>query len=164
MIIPFNFRSVLAVALGLIGISLYFLYYNSRDKSEYSVVTGQITLLAQEYGRWPIRNHGKFRYLQVEGYPYVFEIFIGKDPGDFSPKFEQIDSLKKGDIVSMYYYETDDTRAVELNRFAKFIDKDNRSFYEDGSSAKAVTMFIVVVGVLLVGGSALLWKKGKMPF
>jgi len=55
--------------------------------------------------------------LQIEGYSYPFEIFVGKESADFKPKYEQVDNLKVGDIISVFYYETVDTQREGVNRF-----------------------------------------------
>lgn len=162
--VPFSFRGVLAFGVAMIGIMLYYMYKNTRERSTYDSITGPITFIGQQYDKWPRRNLGKFRYIEVEGYPYVFEIFIGKDPGDFTPKFEQIDNLRTDDLVTIYFYETDDTEADRLNRFAQFIDKDQQPYFEKGNSDKLLIGLMIVLCVLLVGGSAVLWKKGKMPY
>ncbi|MCU0443688.1 MAG: hypothetical protein MUE85_02140 [Microscillaceae bacterium] len=41
--------------------------------------------------------------LKVKGYPKTFELFIGKDFGDFSPEFEKIDDLKLGDKIDVFF-------------------------------------------------------------
>ena len=162
--VPFTFRATVAFSIAMTGIVLFYLHKNAQEKSAYDSITGKIMMLEQRYDKWPIRNVGKFRYLGIEGYPYVFEIFVGNEPGDFSPEFEQIDSLRVGDVVSIYYYETNDTRADRLNRFAKFIDKGSKSYYEDGDSGLTIGIVMVILMVVLVAGSWVLWKRGKMPY
>ena len=165
MMIPFTFRAVLGVAIALMLLPLFFYYRNSRPKTDYASATGNITLLDKKYGSAPtgMTDPEKLRYIRVDGYPYVFEIFVGKDPGDITPEFEQIDSLRVGDNVTVYYYETDDARTTGVNRFAKFIDKDGKSYFEEGAR---LTLTFVMTGLCaaLILGSWILYKKGKMPY
>lgn len=49
-----------------------------------------------------LENIDIFR-LKVKGYPKTFELFIGKDFGDFSPEFEKIDDLKLGDKIDVFF-------------------------------------------------------------
>src|ERR687897_450937 len=67
-----------------------------KQKHEFYQVTGSITTIGQSFANDANRHEGKMRFLQVGNYPKVFEVFIGKDPGDFSPAFEKIDALKAG--------------------------------------------------------------------
>ena len=145
--IPFTFRAILAFSIAMIGIMYYKMYENVQDRSAFSNTTGIVIRLEQHYGKLPMRNEGKFRYLQVKGYPYVFEIFIGKDPGDFTPTFEQIDSLRVGDLITIYYDEKDATHEERINRFASFIDKGTKNYYEKGDSTRI--MALAMIGYVL---------------
>lgn len=120
--------------------------------------------LNKHLGELPFRDIGKYRYLMLQGYPFPFEIFVGKDPGDFSPKYDQIDNLRPGDVVSVFYYETEYTQEEKINRYIQFIDKGETSFFEQGDSQW--TMAWVAVGLMcfVIAGAFALWKFKKIEF
>jgi len=120
--------------------------------------------LDKELGTLPVRHHGKYRYLEIDGYPYPFEIFVGNEPGDFKPKYERIDNLKQGDTVSIFYYETENTKNEGINRFIQFIDKDGQSFFERGNSNKLMGIAFIGLSIMLTVSGLVLWKLKKIPF
>ncbi len=166
MVIPvqFTFRSITVIAIIMIIMMIVYMQMNSKKKTEYTATTGQITYLDQQFEQWPPRNLGKYRYLKIEGYEYPFQIFVGKDAGDFKPKMEQIDLLKVGDTVTVFYYELEDTRKIGVNNFAQFIEKDNQPYFERGDSAKTMGIVVIVLAGLLIIGGFCLWKWGKIAF
>jgi len=161
---PVSFRGITAVMIVLIGFMVFYMYQNMKEKPEYDKTTGRIAYLDKQLGNLPFRDLGKYRYLIVEGYSYPFEIFIGSDAGDFKPKFEQIDNLHRDDTVTVYYYETDNTRGEGINRFMQYIDKKSTSFFELGNSARTTGIIIITLCILVILGAAALWKFRKIPF
>src|SRR5690242_18263935 len=101
--VPLTFRGITAISIVLAIMAIFYVKNNSREKKDYAKTTGEIVYLDKHLGELPFRDVGKYRYLKLEGYEYPFEIFVGKDPGDFSPKYDQIDDLKPGDRVSVFY-------------------------------------------------------------
>ncbi len=162
--VPFNLRGIIAVSIILAALMIVYIQKNSKEKSEYEKTTGQIIYLDQQLGELPLRDPGKYRYLKVEGYEYPFEIFVGKESGDFKPKFEKIDNLKPGDTVTVFYYQTENTRSVGINRFIQFIDKNNDSYFEIGDSIKTMGAVIICLCALITVGGFVLWKMKKISF
>ena len=161
---PLNFRGIIAIAVGLIIMTIIYIKNNSREKKDYAKTTGEIVYLDKRLGELPSRDVGKYRYLKLQGYPYPFEIFVGKDPGDFGPKYEQIDHLQPGNIVSVFYYETDNTHSEKINRYIQFIDKGEISFFERGDSQRTLGVFMIGFCGLLIAGAFTLWKLKKIEF
>ena len=121
------------ITILVLGFSI--LIRGQKQKQEFYQVTGPIVTIGQQFANVSNRHEGKMRYLQVSNYSKVFEVFIGKDPSDFSPAFENIDALKAGDIVTVHYDE-DQSNAADIdvvNRLAQFIDKRNKPYYIRGS-------------------------------
>lgn len=110
-------RKILSICLLLSVMMGVFLFQNSKEKDEYMSVTGHIEFIENTYENHPSRNLGKYRYLILDTYPYPFELFIGKDAGDFKPKFEQIDNLKPNDLITVYFYETNNTHQEQIKIF-----------------------------------------------
>ena len=108
-----------------------------------------------------VTNPDKHRYLKIDTYPYIFEIFIGKDVGDFKPKYEQIDNLKIGDKIHIYYDELIDTRLEKINRLAQFIDKDGVSFFERGTSDVTMGIFAIFLAIINVFIGYVVFQKKR---
>jgi hypothetical protein len=162
--IPLNFRGITAVSIVLIVWMLVFIRRETKHKSDYDKATGRITYLEKKLGEFPLRNLEKYRYMKVSGYEYPFEIFIGNEFGDFKPKFQQIDKLKPGDTITVYFYTTDDTRKDGLNRFIQYIEMKENSFFERGDSGKLSGIVVIFICVLLLASGFILWKLGKISF
>jgi hypothetical protein len=129
-----------------------------------SKVVGPLLEAKMELSGHPDRHIGKLRYLKIGGYTKYFEVFIGKDFGDFSPAYERIDSLKTGNLLTVYYSEdqlsnkaTDDEL---INRDAQFIDKQNQPYFIRGSKDRYGSYFFMSVGICLVVTLLILEKKG----
>ncbi len=45
-----------------------------KDKNEFYKAAGRVTYLAKTYQELPVRHARKYRYLQIDTYPKVFEI------------------------------------------------------------------------------------------
>ena len=167
IIIPiiFNFRGILGVCILLTCFFCYYvIYMDSKGKQDYSSVTGTIISVSDKYGEMPYRHAGKFRYILIDNYQLPFEIFVGKDKGDFKPTLERIDSLKPGDVITVYGYEPGESKREGVNRNAKFIDRGNISFFEKGSSMAIMGAFLLScpIGVVII--CFVMYKKGKMQF
>jgi hypothetical protein len=159
-----NLRGIIAISIVLMTMTIVYIQLNSKEKSEYEKHTGQITYLDKQLGNLPVRHLGKYRYLKIDSYEYPFEMFVGNESGDFKPKFEQIDELKLGDTVTVYYYQTNDVTKKGINRFVQFIDKENVSYFERGNSQKTLGVVMISICVLLLIGGVILWKKKKIEF
>lgn len=162
--IPLNLRGIIGFSITLTVMMIVHIQMNSKTKNDYEKTTGQVTYFEQQLGQLPVRHMGKYRYLIIEGYEVPFEIFVGNEPGDFQPKFEQIDNLKVGDQITAFYYQTDNTKNEGVNRFIQFIDKDSESYFERGNSSKTLGVAIISLCALLTIGGLVLWKMKKIMF
>lgn len=160
--IPLNLRGIIAVSIALSIGMIFYIQMNSKKKFEYEKTAGPITYLDKQLGQLPVRDMGKYRYLIVDDYEYPFEIFVGNESGDFKPKFEQIDNLKLGDTITVFYYQTEDTKNEGINRFIQFIDKKNDSYFERGNSSKTLGIVVISLCVLLAIAGVVLWKMEKI--
>ncbi len=162
--IPLNLRGIIVVAIALSAMMVVYIQLNSKDKLEYEKTTGQVSYIDKQLGQLPLRDLGKYRYLKVEGYEFPFEIFVGSESGDFKPKFEQLDNIAIGDTITIFYYQTEDTKRDGLNRFTQYIDKRKVSYFERGDSSKTLGGVVILMSVLLTIGGFILWKKKKIGF
>lgn len=137
---------------------------NAKPKSEYSVIHSRINYLDQRYRDLPNRHFGKYRYLKVDAYPYPFELFIGKETGDFKPKFENIDALAVGDTVSIYGYQTPETEKEGINQHVQFIEKDGVLFFERGNAYNIIGISLIFISIGLSVFCFIQWKRGIIPY
>ena len=88
------FLESLAGALTVLVLAFFVIYRSAREKEAFYSTEGSIVFLDSTYNDLPLRDMGKYRYLKVDSYPKVFELFTGSDPGDFSPKYEKLNTSK----------------------------------------------------------------------
>ena len=163
IVLPLRFRVILIVALCLGAFAVWKMNQDSKPKEQYEKLSGTITYIDKRLGALPNRDLGKYRYLKIDNYKYPLEIFIGKDAGDFKPKFEKIDSLKVGDAISIYHYSSDDTQNQGINRVIQFIEKNNVLYFERGDASKIIGISILAlsIGLIIISLIALKMKKIK---
>ncbi|WP_310395177.1 hypothetical protein [Hymenobacter sp.] len=133
----------------------------NRDKEAFFHITSHITGIADSIVGEPGSYNRKLRYIRMQGYPKTFELFIGKDFSDFSPAFEQLDKLKAGDTITVYFDETKSSNPY-LNRLVQFINKGQTPYFIKGSRDIYVGYSAIVVCAGLVAYLLLLRKKGKI--
>jgi len=131
------------IGVGIVAIIMGIYMYSRSEKprEEFESVTGTITYLDKSYG--PYKN-AKTRFLKIEGYDKVFSIFVGHDPGDFSPKSEQIDKLAVGDVVAVYHSGTPMQRKTdpELDKGIQFLEKNGVLYYEKAIRTNTSPIFL----------------------
>jgi hypothetical protein len=164
IILPLRFRVILVISVLLIIMGIVINNRNSKLKTDYKKITSSITFIGRQFGELPYRDLGKFRYIKIKDYPFPFEIFIGNEAGDFKAKSEKLDSLKIGDIISVYSYETANTRQEGINRFAQFIEKDNALYFERGNSNKILGLVIISISILLIIFSYIMMRMKKIRY
>lgn len=156
------FTKSLVGVITIIVLGSVILIRGTKGKTEFQTITGRITYLEKTYQELPNRHHGKFRYLAIENYPRTFELFVGKDFGDFKPQFERIDDLRAGDNIVVYFEENSNETDARLNRLIQFIDKDGQPYFVRGSKDKTGGYSIIVIGILLGGLIFYLKKTGRI--
>lgn len=138
------------IGVGLVAIimGIYMYTRSEKPREEFESVTGTITYLDESYGRY---HNAKTRYLKVDGYEKVFSIFIGHEPGDFSPKSEQVDKLAVGDVVTVYHSGTPMQRNTdpELDKGIQFLEKDGVLYYEKGNKDKYFAYIFIPLGLVI---------------
>lgn len=156
-----SFRGVIFASITLVGfISYYIIYPNIKDKNEYEKVSGKIEYLNKKYNNLPHRNDGNYRYLIIDNYSYPFEIYKSNS----LPQKNNIDDLKIGDTVTVYFYENSYTIEKKLNRFAQFVDKGNKCYYLRDSLMKQIGIVLIGLIFLLNLLCFIFWKKGKLKW
>ncbi len=153
-----SFRGALFASILVALLGIFVIVSSSKEKEDYTKTVGRIEYLKEEFRDLPARHVGDFRYLKVENYPYHFEIY---EPNS-KPAPSNIDDLKVGDTISIYYYETSDTRNVRLNRFAQFIDHKDKAHYIRNSFQKNLGFILLILSALVIILAFIFWKVGKL--
>lgn len=156
------FKKSMAGVITIIVLGSVILARGTKEKGEFNHMTGRVTLLEKTYQELPIRHPGKYRYLSIDSYPKVFQIFIGKDAGDFKPKLEKVDDLKIGDEIVVYYDEDPTETDIRLNRLIQFIDKDFKPYFIKGSWDKFGGYLFIGLGLFFGVLILILKEKGRI--
>lgn len=156
------FLQSLAGVFSIVVLSFYIFLRGNKNKFDFYQASGKITYLEKSYQDFPNRHYGKYRYLQIDKYSRVFELFAGKDFGDFKPDMEKIDELKMGDKITIFYDEITNRDDVRLNRLAQFIDKGKQPYFIRGSKDKYFGYFGIGIGLVIGGWLFYLKSKGKI--
>ena len=151
-------RGVIFTSIIVLGLGIFVIVNSSKEKSDYDKSTGTIEYFDKEFQNLPTRHKGDFRYLKVDSYPYLFEIY---EPNSEQTK-NKIDDIKVGDKIDIYYYETPDTRNIRLNRFTQFIDKEGQPYFIRNGFQKQLGFVIVGLCILINIMALIFWKKGKL--
>lgn len=150
------------LACGFIFISgIYLTIRGSKEKVDFPVTKGKIDYLDSTFANYTPRDT---RYIHVESSPIVFQLFIGKETGDFSPKFEQLDKLKLGDEISIYYADKSalQKNSDVFNKTVQFIDKNNDAYFIRGNKDKYGGYFFIIFGILMTLFVFILKHFGKI--
>lgn len=123
---------------------------SDKRKFEFNKVTGRLISITNSNQLLPSQDTIKKRYLSVDNYPKVFEIFIGKDFGDFKPKFEKIDSLISNDEITIYFDENIQTQNDPINRLAYFIDRGQETIFIKGNWEKNLGFFLIGLSISIL--------------
>lgn len=157
IVLPLRFRVVLIVTTLVILAMIYFIYLNSKSKIEYQKITGHITYIDKQFGSLPTRDLGKYRYLRLDSYPYIFEVYADEQSA-------KIDKLNLQDSVTAYFYETNNTKAEQINRFLQFLDKGNEEIFKKTGLNIVTGLIVIVLSILISILSYVLYKKGKIAY
>ncbi|HTN16380.1 MAG TPA: hypothetical protein VL092_01770 [Chitinophagaceae bacterium] len=154
---PMFLKSMWGV-LGLICLAVYGLLCFTKKKED--LVKGKIEFVGQTYEQLPSRHAGKYRFIKVEGFGKPFEVFVGKDAGDFKPEFEQVDLLQAGDEVLVYYVagQKDFDAVHNVQR----IESNGKAFFIAGKSTIWIMGVCLVLGVVIAIVLMILKSKGRI--
>ena len=156
------FYKLILGCIVIIGFGIYLSVRTGKEKNEFNSVTGKIVFLQKTFGNLKKRDH---RFIHITGYELVFDLFIGKQTGDFSPKFEQIDKLKIGDEITVYYADKtplQKNQNLNLNKTVQFIDKNGEAYFIRGNKDKYGGYFFIGIGILTMIMLLIGKKLGKI--
>tara|TARA_A100000171_G_scaffold53120_2_gene77167 strand:- start:1224 stop:1733 length:510 start_codon:yes stop_codon:yes gene_type:complete len=146
------FKKSLVACILIIGFGVYISIRGSKEKSEFENVTGRIDYFDTTFDEINYNHKGNHRFIHIVDSPQIFDIFVGKEPGDFGPKFEQLDKLKIGDEITVYHANKTPLQRnqdVRFNKTVQFIDKNGEAYFIRGNKDKYGGYILVGVGVLI---------------
>lgn len=164
MIIPFNLRGIILISLLLGAFGIHLILRGTAAKEEFQSASGSIVYLSNKLGDLPKRHKGKYRYLIIDSYEYPFQIFIGQEAMDFSPKYQNIDEMLQGDQITVYFDESNDLNRVGLNKRVQFIEKADHLYFERGSKDKYGGIGFLCVSPMFILWALYMKRKGKIAF
>jgi hypothetical protein len=144
------------------AIGVFLMNRANKPKADFQKLTGKITYLLNKLPNEDVRNDGKERYLQLKNSDRIFNIFVGKDWGDFKPEFEIIDSLKVGDNIDLYFDDNFKTESHQINNLTQYIDNNGKAFFIKGKMDETfgkLLMGLSALGILIL---YLLKRNGKI--
>jgi hypothetical protein len=140
------FMSVICISLGL-GL----VKRNTSSRKDFTKISGPIQHFSSAIPIYPDKSkEGKFRWLKLYTNDRTFELFVGKDKDEFSPRIDHLDKLKEGDIIELYYEENNQTLKNPVNTLVEFIDYQGKVYYQNGNADKFSGYLIVGVSLILL--------------
>ncbi|QYA24521.1 hypothetical protein G3I01_03020 [Gramella sp. MT6] len=159
------YRKSLISCLLILVFGIYLTTRGTKEKTEFESITGPIDYFDETFQEITYGGKGDHRFIHVAGAPVVFELFVGKATGDFSPKFENLDALRPGDEITVYYADKTPFQKnvdLRLNKTVQFIDKDGEAYFIRGNKDKYGGYSAIGFSILMSGGLFILKKTGKI--
>lgn len=149
----------------IIGFGIYLTTRGTKEKTEIESVTGRIDYFDKTFQEINYRDKGDHRFIHIVDFPVVFDLFVGKATGDFSPKFENLDDLKIGDEITVYYADKTPFQKNTDLRFDKtvqFIDKENQAYFIRENKDKYGGYAAIAFGMIMSVGLVFLKGIGRI--
>jgi hypothetical protein len=134
----------------------------NKPKTDFLKLTGKITYFSNKLPNEEVQKNGKERYLKIENSDRIFNIFVGRDWGDFKPKFEIVDSLKVGDNIELYYDDNYKTESNQINNLTQYIDNNGKVFFIKGKMDETFGKYLMGISALSIMVLYLLKRSGKI--
>ena len=158
---PTYFGSMISVVLlFFLGVSL--IAKSQKGKESFYHITSPITSIADSPNDAPEAHEEDIRYLQLKTYPVTFELTIGNKSGFFNPRFERIDELKTGDIITIYFENIKPSNS-NSNRKVQFIDKNEQPYFIRGRGDIYVGCTAIGFSILLMVAILTYRKQNRTP-
>lgn len=159
------FKKSLIACLLIVAFGIYLSIRGTKGKTEFNNVTGQIDYFDTTFQEINYRNKGDHRFIHTVDFPLVFDVFVGKASGDFGPKFEQLDKLKLGDEITVYYDDKtplQKNQDLKFNKTVQFIDKNGEAYFIRGNKDKYGGYGAIGIGILIAITLLILKKLEKI--
>jgi hypothetical protein len=142
---------------------IYLLRTAYKDKREFQKITGTVDCISMKYLDLPNRDYSKYRYIKINGFVKPFELFVGKDPGDFKPALNKMDIVKPGDILSVYFGDENyKTMEAPVNRLAYYIDKGRIPVFIFSPFQFYMAWFVIAMAIIIIIITVIGKVKGRI--
>jgi hypothetical protein len=143
-----NVIKLIGASLFAITTGLFVINKGLKNKDSFNKISGKVILLENNYMDIDERHVGKQKFIQIDNYEEVFNVFNGKDFGDFKPDLDKLTELKIGDEVEIYFsFNPIETKKEPVNRHTQFIYKNNIPLYIKGSADRPLGIFFIASGI-----------------
>jgi hypothetical protein len=159
--IPIFRKSVTALSI-CIFMCFFYAQKGDKERNAFQNISGIVNSIENINEHYSGKDISKFRYIEINNYPQSFQIFIGKSTGDFRPEFENIDNVKVGDSLTIYFEESSKTRNAAVNNLAYFIDRKSETIFIKGNSIKIMIYGLAIFCTLFIVLLIILKAKGKI--
>lgn len=159
---PHIFLHSIIGVLTITSISSYVLLRGMKGKEDFKKVSGVVIYFDKFYDDLPHHGFGKYRYLKIDNFETTFEIFVGKDFGDFKPLLERVDSLRIGDQIDVYYDSNEKESGTNVNGLIQYIDKSSIPYYKKGNQDKILGLSMFTIGIIGLLTLLILKHKDKI--
>lgn len=130
---------------------IFLLRNTYKSKKEFLKVSGVVSFVSMSYLDLPIRDYSKYRYIKLDNYNKPFEIFVGKDRGDFKPELDRVDRILSGDSLTVYFTDENLTeKKGPVNSQVFFIDQGQLPVFVFSHSQRYLAWIIVLGSFILV--------------
>lgn len=155
-----SFRGLLLIAILVIAAGLYLAVSNSKEWTGYKKISGNIDYLDQQYGAWPNRDHGAYRYLKIDTWPEVFEIY---GPNG-RPTDKVLDDLKMGEWIDIYFNAQLPNSGDGLNRHVQGVAKADVPYFIAGDFQKKLGILLAGLGACVIVMGWFFWSRKKLSW
>lgn len=159
---PHIFVKSIYGVITIITLSSYIFFRGIKEKKDFNKISGIVVYNDNSFEDWPNRDFGKYRYLKIDNFQSMFQIFIGKDFGDFKPELELIDSLRIGDQIDIYYDTNEMESDSRINNLIQYIDKDSTPYFIKGNQDKIFGIILFVIGIVVLLTLLILKRQNKI--
>lgn len=145
------YPKVFLASIAFIVMAGYLIGRSDKPRGEFLHKSGTVTYLShtnpfqEERGPSP-----KDYFLAIDSYERVFEMFVGTDEGDFSPRVNLLEKLGVGDKIDIYFEEDSQTEDEQINRLLQYLDKNGELLYLRSKADKYIGYFILGCSGLLI--------------
>ena len=158
-----NFLKLIGASVFAIATGIFFINMGVQNKDAFNKVSGKIVMFENNYSNVDERHSGKMKFIRIDTYNDIFEVFVGKDFSDFKPDFEKIGELKVGDVIDVYFTNNPiETHQEPVNRHTQFIYKDNSPFFIKGTADKPLAITMICLGLAMIVLALFLKKIEKI--
>ncbi len=152
-----------AIGVGIVALvaAVYLFIRYHDDKSKFNHIQGRIEFLEKEWPGVSRRDPEKYRYLKIEGYDRIFELYVDENRAESAHSAKHIDDLLPDDAIDLYYDDNFVTADKPINALTQFVEKDGQLYFRRGNGSLIAAGFLFFGSLGLIFWGIKLVKKHK---